>query len=146
MVPSGDALTADQGRRLEAIGRRWCAGADEFLRGPEATDQAACDAHRRHAAAEVREEVESLLTPKQLATLKEIVFRYVAVDALADPRVQRRIALSAQQMSALRQIDKKAAGNAREIEASFREKGRGVITAKRRARLFEELDRRGWDE
>ena len=57
--------------------------------------------------------MESLLTPKQLTALKEIVFHKTAPDALADAAVREKVGLTREQRDAISRIRRDADGERR---------------------------------
>ena len=57
----------------------------------------------------VRRRTEAVLTPQQLAVLKETAFRRHAFSTLADPNVEVKIGLSDQQKAAVKRINEEPA-------------------------------------
>jgi hypothetical protein len=90
-------LTKDQRRRLVEIAKEFQGQIEGVLNS--VNDQRDLQRKRDQIAIKVRREVESLLTPKQLSSLTEIVFQRIASVALGEPAIQEKIGLSSKQKS-----------------------------------------------
>jgi Spy/CpxP family protein refolding chaperone len=93
--------------------------------------------------AEARRQVEALLTPQQLAALKELIFRSRACLMLADTGVQAELALDDRQKAALGRIYLNPGGH----DKSYREaagKSLDVLTPEQQEKYREYGHRQGW--
>ncbi len=92
----------------------------------------------------VRREIDALLTPKQVATLKEIEFRNAVNAALYSAEAQKKLGMSDAQKARLRQLEQEHQESDQATQRATIEKSLAVLTDLQRQRLREELDRPGW--
>ncbi len=94
---------------------------------------------------EVRRRIEALLTPQQLASLKDIMLRSMAIDVLGwSPVVEEKIGLSDQQKAAVKDAVHAKKEATDRVTREMYEKLLALLTPKQRATLRQELDRRVW--
>jgi hypothetical protein len=93
------------------------------------------------AAPEFRRAVESLLSLKQLAALKEIEFRRKLVDAGFTPLLVKRLGLSDQQVSAIKVTDRELRLAIWKLRCGFNDKLFGCLTAAQQRRIRDECER-----
>ena len=89
--------------------------------------------------AEARRQVETLLTPQQLAALKEIIFRSRASMMLADPKVQAKIALDDRQKAALGRIYQEWGDKSGRLYLEAQRKSLDVLTQPQQEKLRERI-------
>ena len=92
----------------------------------------------------VRRRTEAVLTPQQLAALKEMVLRRRAFSTLADPNVEVRIGVDDPQKAAVKGINEEPASRQDRILREAERKLFGVLTPQQRDKIREILDRQGW--
>ena len=128
-------LSVDQRKQLQKI-------ADGYRTKAEGPATTAKIAQNARLTAEVRQQIERLLAPQQLTTLKEIVFRYRVVRALADSKVQEKMQFSRQQKESLDRIrwewDEMGRRNGQESNA----KAFALLTPHEQEVLLQERERR----
>jgi hypothetical protein len=93
---------------------------------------------------QAREQIEALLTPEQLAALKDIVFRSWAIGSLNDAHFREELQLNDEQKTALNRFGREASELGGRLERERMTKELGVLTPEQQEKLHEELDRRGW--
>ena len=89
-------------------------------------------------------EIDALLTPKQVAALKEIEFRNAVNTALYSAEAQKKLGMSDVQKARLRQLEQEHQERDQAAQRATIEKSLAVLTAMQRQKLREELDRPGW--
>ncbi len=95
-------------------------------------------------AKEIRQKIEALLTPEQLAALKDNQFRSQAFGWLIIPQVQDKIGLSDRQKADIYHISKDLLEKSDRFDQELFAKELGLLTPGQQEKLREELDRRGW--
>ena len=90
------------------------------------------------------QQVAALLTPRQLAALKEIQFRRAVASAVHDSAAQKKLGMTDPQKAQVRRIDQEQQEADRLLCRDTIKKSLAVLTAAQRQKLREELDRRGW--
>jgi hypothetical protein len=93
---------------------------------------------------DVRQKIEALLTPQQLAGLKDILFRMWSFGSLINPDDQKNLGLSDQQKTDLQRIDREFQEKAEKNEQEMFKKALDILTPGQQEKLHEELDHRGW--
>ncbi len=95
-------ISATQLAQLRTISAEFQAKAAEFFRN--GTSQADVDRKYDQVAIATRRQIESVLTPRQLNRINEIIFRRISLAALAIPRIQEKVGISPEQIGTLRAI------------------------------------------
>ncbi len=123
-------MSLDQRKQLQKI-------ADEYrtkMEGP--ATQSEIETKRARLSSEVRQQIEQLLTPQQLTTLKEIVFRTTLPAALADPKVQEKMELSREQKESLARIRQESDDARFRAGQQASEKASALLTPEQREKLY----------
>lgn len=96
--------------------------------------------------AEIKEQVEKILTPKQVEQFKEIEFRQRAVGMLRVPRVREQIELTDDQQQQVRKIQEEMQAKMMQLQRETQEKTLGVLTPEQTKKLKElsGKDLSGW--
>jgi len=142
------ALSADQEKQLREITANYLRESEKI--GREASKLSPDELQRMYrdfqqkSAQTARQRIEGLLTPQQLAALKEIVFRRAAVAALTTPRVQGKIGLGQREKDALGRIWQAARESSERISREASQQCLGLLTPGQEKKLREEIDRLGW--
>jgi WD40 repeat protein/beta-lactamase regulating signal transducer with metallopeptidase domain len=126
-------LSVDQREQLQRI-------ADAYrtkMEGPATNKDIVIKTAR--LAAEVRQQVESLLTPPQLTTLKEIVFRRTLPEASGDPKFQERMQFSDDQKENLERIHQDLDETGYRLRYEESEKAFTLLTPEQKAKLRREM-------
>jgi beta-lactamase regulating signal transducer with metallopeptidase domain len=92
----------------------------------------------------VRRRTEAVLTPQQLAALKDMVFRRRVFGTLADPNEEVKIGLNDQQKAAAKRINEEPANQYDRILREAARKLIGVLTPQQQDKIREVLDQQGW--
>jgi hypothetical protein len=117
-------LTADQEKALRAISTKFVAAET----GSEASD-------------DVRQRVDALLTPKQLATLKEIHFRGTIVTMTFAPEIVEEVGLTDRQKAALKTLDRNLQRQMWALNCEMNDRFLAVLSPAQLRRIGEEADR-----
>ncbi|MGO9356466.1 MAG: hypothetical protein ACLP1D_02195, partial [Xanthobacteraceae bacterium] len=103
---------------------------------------------RRQEMANLRKQVEAVLTPQQWASCKEIAFQNQAVPGLRMAAhmapAPNEMGLSAQQWKALREIEAQYFDKPEQIYRELTDKALAAFTPAQQEKLRAEVDRRGW--
>jgi hypothetical protein len=91
---------------------------------------------------EVARQIEAVLTPQQLAGLKEMTSRRRAASAVLSAEFQKKIAVTDPQKARLRQIAEEFVKQSESSSAAAPERALAVLTTAQQQKLREELDRR----
>jgi len=86
---------------------------------------------------EIKEQVEKILTPKQVEQFKEIEFRQRAVGMLRMPRVREQIELTDEQQQKLRKIQEEMQSKMMQLQRETQDKTLGVLTPEQTKKLKE---------
>ena len=95
------------------------------------------EAKLKRRSADVRKEMESLLTPQQAAHLKTLSFAMVVMTALNDPRIVDELAFSAEQRQKLQQIHNDAQSRFWQVQKEVAEKNLELLTPEQRRKIEE---------
>ena len=123
-------LSAEQRKELQRIAD----GYRTKMEGP--AKESEIEAKRARLESEVRPQIERLLTPEQLAALKDIVFRTALPSALADAKVQEKIALNREQKESLARIRQESDDVHFRAEQARNEKASALLTPEQREKLY----------
>jgi hypothetical protein len=93
-------------------------------------------------AVQVRHQIESVLTPKQLTALMETIVRRIEPDALMDAKVQERLEISREQKETLSRIRQQRYDRTYRIQQQMEDDAIGIFTQTQRQKLRDECDRR----
>ena len=93
---------------------------------------------------EARRRIEALLTPQQLADLKEADFRRDASIYLGDPEVQKKIGLDDKQKAGVLQARWDASSEIARFTRENHRKVFAVLTPQQQEKLREAVERGGW--
>ena len=132
-------LSTAQQKRVQEINAKY---GKEFAENRDrASDQDDFQGRHDQLAIRVRKQLETLLTPKQMTALADIVFRATLQFALADPKFQQQIGLSSQQKRDLERVRQDAEDRMYQLEKTRKEKTLGLLTPQQEQMLREQLDR-----
>ena len=136
-------IGAAQQRQLAEIAKQYRADQEDLARKSQKVQPA--DFRRSDLALtkEVARQIESLLSRRQLAALKDIVFRETAADVLDDFSVQEKIGLTERQKAALKEISRAAIQRIRRGGAENYEKLLAILTPQQQEKLRAQLSREG---
>ncbi len=116
-------LNGDQRQQLKAISDRYAAtlqqlGAAFEKLGPQEKQERGKDVNEQaaQAARNAQRKAESVLTPQQLQAVKKIAFELSATFALADPKTQEKIGLSAEQRQRLNEVFEQAGEKMQQLQ------------------------------
>jgi hypothetical protein len=116
-------LTPEQRQQLKVVSDSYMATAQQLAKtfnqldaeekqkqGGQFSDQAA------QAARNAQRKAETILNPQQLQTVKRVAFELTATGVLADPNVQKKIGLSAEQQQRLNRIFEQAGEKMQQLQ------------------------------
>ena len=140
-------LTAEQEKQLHAIARAYQEEQkptpDEKRDGKNRIEPVTPEEfHRLQAARPTQEKVEAVLTPRQLAMLKEISFRKNRSWAIDVPRISRAVGVTEKQKAELQRIRAEENEHLRRIDCAAIAQVMKILTPVQREKLRAEIDRR----
>jgi hypothetical protein len=114
------------------------------------TEYKAIGERRKEEMIDLRKQIETILTPEQWASCKEMAFQNMAVTLIqASVHYPQKpsgagIDLSLQQMADLQKIEEEFAGKPEQIYQELTDKTLEVFTPAQQEQLRSEVERRGW--
>jgi hypothetical protein len=141
------ALTPEQRQQLKAVSDGYAATVqqlgktfdqldtgDKQKQGAQFSDRAA------QAARNAQRGAESILSPQQLQTVKRIALELSATGALADPNVQSKIGLSAEQQQRLTRIFEQAGEKMQQLQRDTAAQAMQVLDGQQTAALRVQIE------
>lgn len=147
-------LTTDQIEKLEALGKQY----HEQMRAdqgvwkdwrkmtPEQRTAKSAELREKYKqrAAELRKNIEKVLSVQQIAAIKEINFRSTGPSALANPRTLEKLQVSDEQREKLKEIRQRMLDQYRQLQKKAFEESLQVLTKEQREQLKERIQSRGY--
>lgn len=96
---------------------------------------------RRQQQEEVRKEIEKILMPAQIATLRDIQFRQYATGYLWTPRIAEKIGLTDEQKTQLDKLRQEYREKQMQLMRELMEKQLNILTPEQREKLKQEIQK-----
>jgi len=137
-------MSAAQEKQLTTVASKWRTENESLTQKAQKSPPIDFQKSYRTLVQDVRKRIEELLTPQQLAGLKEIVFRETVAGVLTDPFEQEKIGLSERQKDAVKKAhwagQQRSASDARDMY----DKVMAILTREQQDKVREEAGRDLW--